>query len=371
MNRKIRSFGLILILFLFSLLICFILYLIAKTQVVKSRPRIVPPQKVTGIIRAIPSYTSFDYSGLCFFQKKLYASSNIGLLEFDGGNLSRLYKWYDRDDVISGPWLDVANKSVWVKHEGINKMIHYDGTTWEMTQLPQPKDGYTRGDILSGFRGTGTTEGFWLEGGGHAWRWNSKNSIWEPVSMPQDGSLARIIPLPNKILLVMRHELLPSFLFIRSDFKSDTLHYYEGQWKDVPNKTGINFFIEGVAIVKDVAYGRTSNGLVLRITPSEITKLESPSNCEAIATTTSGTLLASFRGSGIYEYTDEWHKKFSSPYSSTEAEHWAYIAESDGQVAFAITSMPHLYGEKVKYLGQTTLWVSEGNELRNVPLGER
>jgi hypothetical protein len=271
MNRKTRSFGLILILFLFSLLI----YLIAKTQVIKPRLRIVPPQKVTGIIRAIPSYTSFDYSGLCFFQKKLYASSNIGLLEFDSGTLSRLYTWYGRDDVISGPWLDVANKSVWVKHEGIDKMIRYDGATWEMTELPQPKEGYTRGDILAGFRGTGTAEGFWLEGGRHAWRWSSKNSTWEPVSMPQDGSLARIIPLANKILLVMRHEPLP-FLMGNRDFESDTIHYYEGQWKDVPNKTGINFFIEEVAIVKDVAYGLTSNGLVLRITPSEITKLESP-----------------------------------------------------------------------------------------------
>jgi hypothetical protein len=137
-----------------------------------------------------------------------------------------LYKWYDKDDVISGPWLDVANKSVWIKHERINKMIRYDGTAWEITELPQPKEGYTRGDILSGFRGTGTKEGFWLEGGGHAWQWNSRNSIWESVSMPQEGSLARIIPLPNKILLVMRHELAPSFLFIRSDFKSDTLLYY-------------------------------------------------------------------------------------------------------------------------------------------------
>jgi hypothetical protein len=139
----------------------------------------------------------------------------------------------------------------------------------------------------------------------------------------------------------------------------------------VPNKTGINFFIESIAIIKDVAYGRTSNDLVLRITPSEITKLESPGNCEALTTTTSGTILASFRSSGIYEYTDEWHKKFNSPYPSTEAEHWAYIAESDGQVAFAITSKPRLYEGKVKYLGQTTLWLSEGNELRNVPLGER
>jgi hypothetical protein len=342
----------------------------ANTQVGAARPRVVPPQEVPKVLRAIPSYTRFSYSGLCFFNRKLYASSNIGLLEFDGGTLSNLYKWHDRDDVISGPWLDVASKSVWVKHDGIGKLIRYDGNAWEITELPRPKEGYTRGDMLSGFRGIGTSGGFWLEGGGHAWRWNSNNSAWEPVPIPQDGSLARIIPLPNIMLLAMRHELLP-FLVKEDDFESDTIHYYEGRLKEVPNKTGKRFFAEQIVVIRDVAYVLTRNGLIFRVTSSEIAKLDALDDCEAIVATTSGSLLASFRNSGVYEYTDGWQKRFSSPYSSTEAEHWAYLAESDGQVAFAITSKPQGYGESTKYPGQTTLWVSRGGELKAVPIGER
>ena len=111
--------------------------------------------------------------------------------------------------------------------------------------------------------------------------------------------------------------------------------------------------------------------LILRVTPSEMTRLDAPDGCEVIAATTTGSLLASFRNAGVYEYKEGWHKRFPSPYSSTEPEHWAYLAESDGQIAFAITSMPQGYGDSKMYRGQTTLWISRGSELKAVPIGER
>lgn len=334
-------------------------------------PHIVSPQKVPKVIRAIPNYTRFSYSGLTFFNKKLYASSNIGLLEFDGGSLSNLYKWHDRDDVVSGPWLDVANNSVWVMHDGLGKLIRYDGEAWAMTELPEPKEGYSRGDMLSGFRGTGTSRGFWLEGGGHAWRWIAKNAAWEPVPMPQDSTLVRVLPLKDKMLLIMRHELLP-FLVRDEHFKSDTIHNDEGRFNEVPNKTGKNFFAEQVAIIGDLAYVLTREGVIFRVTPNEITRLEAPEDCETIVATTAGFLLASFRHDGIYEYAAGWRKKFPSPYPPNEAEHWTYLSESNGQIALAITSKPYLDVEhQPKDPGQTTLWISSGSELKPIPIGDR
>ena len=354
---------------LFAVLICSYNF-VANAQMRAQRPHVISPQGVPKVISAIPNYTKFGYSGLTFFNKKLYASSNIGLLEFDGGALSKLYKWYDRDDVISGPWLDVADNYVWALHDGIGKLIRYDGKVWEMTKLPRPGGGYTRGDILEGFRGVGTPDGFWLEGGQHAWRWVGKKSGWEPIPTPNDGSLARIIPLRNTMLLIMRHESL-AFLVKGAYFKSDTIHYYAGRWREVPNKTGKNFFSEQIAIVRDVAYVLTRDGHIFRITPSEIAKLEGPNDCEAIVVTTSGYLLASFRNSGIYEYAEGWRKRFPSPYLPTEAEHWTYLSESNGQVALAITSKPHMAGENQwKYPGQTTLWATSGGELRGMSLDQ-
>jgi hypothetical protein len=344
---------------------------VADTKGEGPRPRVVPPQEVSKIIRAIPSYTEFGYSGLCFFNKRLYASSNIGLLEFDGRSLSRLYKWYDRDDVISGPWLDDADKSVWVMHDGINKLIRYDGNAWSMTELPRPKEGYTRGDMLEGFRGVGTSEGFWLEGGGHAWRWDNLNSVWEPVPIPQDYPVVRFIPLPDIKLMITRHTPPPSLVSRDEDFQSDTVQFFDKKWENVTNQTGENFFVEQVVLVNDVVYTRTTKGHILRITPAEITKLDTPGECEAMTVTTSGSLLASFRNSGIYEYRDGWNKKYSSPHPPAGGEHWAYLAESDGRVAFAVSPKPQLHEDRVKYINQATLWLSEGDELKAVKVGER
>jgi len=57
------------------------------------------------------------------------------------------------------------------------------------------------------------------------------------------------------------------------------------------------------------------------VTPDGVTRQESPDDCEAIAATTAGTLLASFRGSGIHEHVGGWQRRFPSPYPPNEAEH--------------------------------------------------
>jgi len=90
-----------------------------------------------------------------------------------------------------------------------------------------------------------------------------------------------------------------------------------------------------------------------------------------MAVASSGNLLVSFNN-GVYEYSSGWRKKYTSPYPPSEAEHWTYLAENNGQVAIAITSMPQMAGEnKWKYPGQTSLWISNVSGWKAVPLGER
>lgn len=328
-----------------------------------------PPEDIPGVISSIPYYTAFGYSGVSFFNGKLYASTNVGLLEVEGGKPTGLYKWYDRNDVISGPWADHADGLLWARHEGLDILLRYDGKAWAVAEQPRPGEGFMRGDILAGFRGIGTPEGFWLEGGRHAWRWNSQAAFWQEVQAPQEGYLARVVPLPSKVLIIMRHDPLPSLVRRGDEFKSDTVHYYEDRWKEVPNNTGKSFFAEHVVIVRDTAYILTSEGEIFRLTPDGVTKHDSPGECEAIAATTSGTLLASFIKLGIYEYANGWQKKFAPLYPDTEPEHWAYLAESNGQVAFAITSKPAGDAGTKERPGQATLWVSQGDNLEAVNPG--
>jgi hypothetical protein len=95
-----------------------------------STPQIKSPQEASTLIRTLPGYARFGYTGLGFLDAKLYASTNIGLLEFENGNLSRLYSWSNKDDVVSGPWMDRAHQSLWIFHDGLRRLMRFDGKSW-------------------------------------------------------------------------------------------------------------------------------------------------------------------------------------------------------------------------------------------------
>src|SRR5215831_6203876 len=240
---------------LFSLSMCGC-SILARSQPNAPNPRIISSNEVSRVVRAIPSYTRFGYSGLAFFNRNLYASSNIGLLEYNGGALSKLYKWYDRDDVISGPWFDRMTQSLWFLHDGINKLIRYDGKVWSMTDLPRPKEGFTRGDMLNGFQGISTETAFWLQGGNHAWRWDARKSVWESEPMPDTGLFVSIAPIKDRVFVIMRHEYVPYIAespFNRRDKPdSDAVYFFQhGKWQEFPNKSGIKFFTRDIVIAKE------------------------------------------------------------------------------------------------------------------------
>lgn len=332
-----------------------------------STPRVIDTRGIEGIIQALPSYATFAFSGLSFFHNRLYLSSNIGILEVAGGE-KRLYKWSDNDDVVSGPWYDQAKKRLWFYHRGINKLILYDGSNWEAVDLPFPKEGYTREDILRGPIGRSNANDFWVQIGYHAWRWNDKECQWLDEPQPRNEIFFGIVPVGEDVLLIMRRDPIPLDGPPDKPNSDVVFIFRDGLWREIPNRTGSSFFTKSAISAIDAAYILTDTGSILRLTSLDITMVDTPGDCEAIAASSSGTLLASLLNSGIYEYTERWQLRFQSPYSPTDYEHRAYLAESEGRVAFAIVPKLPTSADSKNQLGRTKLWLSEGNKLMPVAL---
>ncbi|MBK8466216.1 MAG: hypothetical protein IPL32_10335 [Chloracidobacterium sp.] len=277
----------------------------------------------------IPSYTRLSYSGLVYFKGRLYAATNVGILEVDGARPSKLYKWKDGDDVVSGPWLDVADDALWAMHDGLHKLIRFDGSTWRLIDLPTPKSGYTRGDVLRGFKGLGMKSGFWFAGGGHAWRWNNETSSWNT-----EESLDRdISPLERNLIAIA-----------------------------ITERSG-SYQVEHSVYANDQGYVCTENGEIFQLTSEGIKQIDSPGKCEVIAGSPSGALVASFKGLGLFEFSGEWRKKFESPYGPKTNEQWADLAVTETGYAFSVTSKPQGFGEGKTYSGPTRLWVCVDGQL--------
>ena len=240
----------------------------------KSESRVVSPDEIPAVLKKIPSYTRFSYSGLAFFKGRLYASTNVGLLEVENAKPSKLYKWKDGDDVVSGPWLDITDDALWAMHDGLGKLIRFDGATWRLVDLPTPKSGYTRGDVLRGFEGVGTTKGFWFAGAGYAWRWNNATSSWDESRSPA-GSLDKEAPtLDNALIAIAITERMNQYA------------------------------VEQSAYGNDQGYVCTTDGEIFRITSEGTNRIDSPGGCEAVAVSPFGVPVASFRGLGLFELTD-------------------------------------------------------------------
>jgi hypothetical protein len=117
---------------------------------------------------------------------------------------------------------------------------------------------------------------------------------------------------------------------------------------------------------------RGEKGDLLRVGQNKVTPVEIPAPCEAINSTSQGKLIASFRGAGIFILEKSWVKLLDYPYPKSEGEHRAYLAESNGMVAFATTAVPQLrlkeHKEEWYYTGTDALWVSESNQFVRVNL---
>jgi hypothetical protein len=329
------------------------------------KPKVVEPKDIHSVIRTLPSNTRFGYSGLKYFNGKLYASSNIGLLEFCDRKPHALYYWFTYDNVVEGPWLDMPNASLWLWRLHSNDLIRLNGNGWYRTNLPVPPRGhYSRGDILSGFVGISNNQNFWLIGGGHVWRWHDKTKSWKLEPIPPAGKWSGtmgVAPLSKGLLYIVREEVgvLPLA-------KYSAYLYTAGQWERIPLGT---FGFRQVLTIENTAFIHTREGDLLTVTDQTVNKVIIPGTCEAIATTSTGRLLGVFRDKGIYVYNKKWIKLFDYPYSNIEGEHRAYLAEYDAEVAYATTSeLESISQGKRTYSGTVALWISSGNTLRRADL---
>lgn len=355
-----------------SLTVWLALFGLALSECSASSPFVVTPAEAEKEVKRLPSYAKFSFSGLVFYSHKLYASSGFGLLEYEGGALRQVYRWNRRDSDVEGPWLDSANRLLWVWVPGGGQVASFDGKKWTTMRMPEPKQGLSRGNELEGFRGIGNSQTFWLEGAWHAWAWSPKHLSWSeernPPVLADVGApiLRRLLPTEEHLHFIMMrdNELLYSDEELQQKQKGDVVYYFEKRWIEVTNISHFVFFAEETIAAAKAGYIRTRRGDILEVTDASIRRLSTPGKCEAITTTASGSLLACFHNLGVYELSNGWERRFPTPYPTTEGEHWVHLAQSDREIALSVSPIPRLVGDKTVYDSSAALWVFDGQKLQ-------
>jgi hypothetical protein len=83
-----------------------------------------------------------------------------------------------------------------------------------------------------------------------------------------------------------------------------------------------------------------------------------PGPCDAIAVTSDGRVIASFRGTGLFRLESTWTRLASAPYSAPDDDHFVHLTERNGSVALARTP----------FKSRGSLWVLDGQQLVRVDL---
>jgi|HubBroStandDraft_6_1064221.scaffolds.fasta_scaffold24069_4 hypothetical protein len=344
-------------------------------------PAVLPAAKLSDLMKGLSESAHFGYAGTAFYKGKLYAATNLGMLEIEQGKAISLYRFQKDYSVVSGPWLDEANQLLWVLDDQTQELVNFNGTVWRRVNLPKPPKGYySRGDVLEGVRPAGNTNGFWLQSGGGAWRWDSTENHWTAVPMPTLDSpyadaIIGVMPLGAKLFFIVRRESLSFLVKDGQDFTSDTIVTDDGGWHAVANDSGLKFLADEWVTANESGYICTRKGELLKVTPQAITRLDSPGECEALARSASGTLLASLRRVGIYEFSTDWRLRGAAPYPSGTGDYWAHLSGSGTELAFAIdgkpvVDKPRSSGTDMKFTrnAPTALWFAKGAEFRPVDI---
>ena len=327
-------------------------------------PRSVSVDQIPATIRALPSYAPFSPSGVAFFKDKLYVSTNIGLLVVNGARPEILYKWFPGDDVVSGPWVDVANDALWIHHAHDNYLRRFDGTSWRLVTPPV----YRRSGSITIVRGIGSPTAFWLVLGGHVWRYQAGEISWVLESRPpapQYSETEAVAPLGSSMLYVVR-EGLEGIWHSRY-----AIYDRENNWarQILSEKMQLPYEFGDVVTTHEGAYIRARDGRLFLIGSKNVQILETPGRCEAIAQTSTGKLLASFVDRGIFLLENgRWELKATYPYGPQEGEHWAFLAESNGEIAYATTSVSESQAGTTIYSRPAALWVQRAGKLERVIL---
>lgn len=341
-----------------------------------SNPTIVDPKEIPALLRALPDYAVFSFGEVCFLGDKLYAATNMGLLEVKDGSAQHLYRWSKRDSVVSGAWCEARRNYLWVQPRDL-RLFRYDGSQWSDVAFPPPASYYSRGDVLKGFQILTNENGVWLLGGDQVSRRDETSQSWIAEKSPPssyEDKLVRVMASPKGLLFVMRHEGL-DFLVHGDDFKSDTVHHSDKSFTAIPNQTGKPFFADGAVYASGSGFICSRSGDVLRVTDTAIVRIEIPGQCEVMASDSQGKLVVSFRGKGIFEYSGSWKQLLPCPYPPDEEKHFIWLAVDNGRVALATSAMPEIVptenpsptaAPKWKDVGTTALWFSHGLEWKRI-----
>jgi len=332
-------------------------------------PRMLPPNEVARQIRELPKNARFSTSGLGFWNGKLYAASNIGLLEIEEQRLSAFYQWHSSYNVIEGPWREESGPALWFWDCSFNQLLRWGPKGWTRRGLPPREGGYSRGNILGGFRACWNSERTWIVGAGDAWHWDPAESEWIPEQLPR-GGVTGLAPVEKGLIAVM--------LFSRSMGDGGWTSEVEFSISDGTRWVRINAppsmgLARQVVGTTEAGYLRTRDGDVIRVDRGGVRRVAQPAPCDALTRTSDGELLASFVGKGIYQYdAGEWRLRCPTPYGPEEGEHWAFLAEEKGRIAFATTEYETVVDwEKGtrSWSGTSAIWVLKDKALERVRLG--
>ncbi len=349
-------------------------------------PRSISPTQAARQIKSLPSYAKFSYSGAGFFNDKLYASSNIGLLEVTDGAITNVFQPQKEDSVVSGPWIDFANRRLWIKDDHTNELLNFDGSKWQRIPMPQPRQGYyTRGDVLEGIKPIATKEGFWIAAAGNVWIWDANTQVWRSIPLTQRtpknqdrNEVIGVLAAQGKLLTIVRHEPL-SYLVRRGEsFQSDTIEGIDGidGGSSGPIQQEQGYFAETWTVAGESSYICTQTGSLLRVTTEKISEVKVPGECENI-TTDGADLIASFRSKGVFRLKgDTWSQLATHPYPSGAGEYWVHLAANGGRIALAITAKPVIANRapgdtsNIKFTtdAPTELWVANNGQFQKVEL---
>jgi hypothetical protein len=343
-------------------------------------PKQLSAVRVRGLLEALPDYASFTFSGLAFYKGTLYVSTNLGLLEVRDGKVASIYRVQRKYSVVSGPWFDRTDQLLWLMDDGTQELLTFDGVTWRRVKIP-PTNGVYASVGAEGLHPVSNANQFLLAAGGSVWRWDASQKIWHPEPQPggttsaeNRGTVIGALPVENKVVFIMRRQLLPFMVKSSDNFQSDTVVLDNDGWRSLPDASHGGFLAETWVAAGDYGYICTSSGALLKISLQSISKLDAPAECEAITSSDRGTLLASFRRTGIYEFVDgHWVLRASHPYAKGEGEYWAYLTEESGKLAYALSAKPVI--DKNRSSGRdmmftrnapTSLWVTEGSGWKTV-----
>lgn len=335
--------------------------------VAPAEPRETAPADLAGVVNGLPKSVNFGLWGLAFFKGQLMAASNVGLLQFEGERLAAFYRWYEDLNVVSGPWLD-AQGAVWAFRDDDARWVRMDTQgVWQRFDLPpSPVGGYSRGDMLEGFTLVTSGGETYMRGGGAVWRL-LKSGAWQLLPMPpsiEKGSsvIGFARDRGQEVWLVKRGTICG---VLSCEFRVHRMA--DGQWS-TSARLPLAAVAQTLAIGSEL-YVRGTKGELLRIASAANELLQTPGPCEALAVSSAGRLLASFRDLGVFEFDGTtWTRKLEAPYPRFEGEHWVFLAEDRGRIALATTAMSAFKPAGRNQTGTTGLWLAQHDRFVPAPL---